>query len=139
MFIIYIIIQLMYNIVVLSLLIFISIISKKIKNIVQEYYNFRQDNNLIIIKNIFIKFEFNMSIINIILLYSVMITSYFYYIILGYKIYQLYKLKVSMNILRNNILYNFDTFVTFYILGLLYPIILGIIFCFLDPILIILA
>ena len=70
---------------------------------------------------------------NILLLDTIFLTKYFPLIILCYKIFQIYKLNISLQILKYNIMLYFDLILSFYILGLIYPFYIGLLFCFLDP------
>jgi hypothetical protein len=123
----------MYNIFALSILVFINYISIYFKQLAEAYIILRIEHHQLDLNKIKIQFGLNFNIINIFLLYSVFLTEYFYVIIIFYKIYQIYQLNISSNVLKYNIIINFDKIISFYVLTLLYPFYSGLLFCFLDP------
>ena len=123
----------MHNIYGLIILILVNYLSKHIKTLVEAYFLLRNEHHLIMLNKIFIKFNLNFEIMNILLLDTIFLTKYFPLIILCYKIFQIYKLNISLQILKYNIILYFDQILSFYILGLLYPFYIGLLFCFLDP------
>jgi len=123
----------MYHIYGLIILILVNYLSKHIKTLVEAYFLLRNEHHQLLLNKIFIKFDLDFNIINILLLYTIFLTEYFFPIILCYKIFQIYKLNISLQILKYNIILYFDQILSFYILGLLYPFYIGLLFCFLDP------
>jgi len=123
----------MYNIFGLVTLILINYLSKYFQILVESYFLLRNEHHLIMLNKIFIKFDLKFEIINILLLYTIFLTKYFFLLILCYKIYQIYKLNISLEILKFNIILYFDIIISFYILGMFYPFYIGLLFCFIDP------
>ena len=123
----------MYNIFGLVTLILINYLSKYFQILVESYFLLRNEHHLIMLNKIFINFDLKFEIMNILLLYTIFLTKYFFLIILCYKIYQIYKLNISLEILKFNIILYFDKIISFYILGMFYPFYIGLLFCFIDP------
>lgn len=123
----------MYNIFALLLLIFINYVSIYIKQLAEAYIILRNEHQQLNLNKIKIILKLNFNIVNIFLLYFSILTEYFYGLIFCYKIYQIYQLNINGVVLKYNIIINFDKIISFYVLTLLYPFYSGLLFCFLDP------